>query len=298
MRQMKFYTRIIHQLVYRLRLENFFLILKSYHPLFLKFLPIASDYSLSENRIVVRNGVSFRLFLSDYMQWHLFADLPDVSWSKAGEYLSNNNYCILDVGANCGAFSLKLAQMISERKWSNCQIHAFEPNPFIYNNLTENLMLNHHLISIVHVNQLGLGNENGDFTMVFSETNTGGGKVLPKRSEPSALKVKIQTLDEYVKSQGLTNIRFIKIDVEGYEPLVLEGARNTIRVYKPVLYIEITDQWFREHGYTKQQIFDYLLSENYELFAEINEKFIPLRQLGNKMNNIRQFNLLAVEKRP
>ena len=60
---------------------------------------------------------------------------------------------ILDVGANVGMFSLSYASMFED-----AEIHCFEPVPFIYNYLNQNLELNQNLSGKMHAHNLGLSN--------------------------------------------------------------------------------------------------------------------------------------------
>ena len=111
---MKAITQITHHIVGRMRLENLFAFLGKRTPFFNKFIPHPSYYHSRPKKIVVRDQVRFDLNVTDYMQWHVFAHLPDYSWKKAADYLRPNSH-ILDIGANCGAFSLKLAQKSLEQ---------------------------------------------------------------------------------------------------------------------------------------------------------------------------------------
>ena len=56
---------------------------------------------------------------------------------------------------------------------------------------------------------------------------------------------KIVKLDDYYKD--INNIDFIKIDVEGYEAYVIEGALNLIKKFKPYIYVEVG--WGTRHPY-------------------------------------------------
>src|ERR1039457_3945039 len=135
---MKLYSKIIHKVVSFTHTEFIFISLKEYFPFFIKFIPLPSNYNNAKPRIVLRDNVSFNLLLKDYMQWHVYADLIDISWKKANEYIIDNS-CIIDVGANCGAFTLKLAQKSHERIFSGFKIYSFEPNPSVFATLEENL---------------------------------------------------------------------------------------------------------------------------------------------------------------
>ncbi|HAS46962.1 MAG TPA: hypothetical protein DCS93_41130 [Microscillaceae bacterium] len=289
---MKAITSLTHSIVGGLRLENLFAFLGKDTPFFNKFIPHPSHYQSKPQRVVIRDRVKFDLDVSDYMQWHVFAHLPDYSWKKAADFLQPESH-VLDIGANCGAFSLKLAQKAYENNITSATIHAFDPNPYIVQKLTHNLSLNPQLDNLVKVHAIGLGAENVEAPMVFSEANTGGAKVLGKEAQGQVM-VQIKKIDDFVSENQLDHISFIKIDVEGYEPFVFLGARETIRKFRPAMYIEITDEWFKAQGYSKEFIFNLLLAENYELLVEREHKFIDIAAVKNQLDQIPQFNLLAL----
>ncbi len=126
-----------------------------------------------------------------------------------------------------GAFSLQLARKIIQGNFKNCTIQSFEPYPAILKLLKDYLALNPDLRDIVELNAIGLGNKRGQFSMWFNEANSGAGSVTDNIQD-TVTQIEIITLDEWVEEKKLENITFIKIDVEGFEPLVLQGAVRTI----------------------------------------------------------------------
>jgi len=286
---MKFYTSLIHTIVKRTQTEVLFADLGKIMPFFLKFLPLSNEYALNEERVVKRDDTTFSLQLHDYMQWHVFARQPDMSWKIALDKLSNSSV-ILDVGANCGAFSLKLGQAAIKKGVQNYAIYAFEPNPLVCGFFNKNLSLNPSLQSFVKLQSIGIGRKSETLPMVFSNTNTGGGKIV-ERQEGQVL-VSVQTLDSFVEANQLKNIAFIKIDVEGFEPFVIEGAKETIHQHKPAIFIEITDQWFREKDSSEVDIVNYFLSEGYQLFIEMHNRIVAFSFEKTKL--LWQYNLIAL----
>ena len=290
---MRFYTRYIHTFVRITRTEIFFVTLGKKIPFFLKFIPLPTDYSVSENRIVCRDHTFFHLRLHDYMQWHIFAQQSDISWRIALQQLTESA-CVLDIGANCGAFSLKLAQAAIRNKISNCVIYAFEPNPVVCQYFDRNLSLNPKILPAVHLQRIGLGDKNEKLQIVFSEKNTGGGRIIKNR-QGTGFSVEIQTLDSFAQMHNLKNIVFIKIDVEGFEPLVLEGAMKTIEYHKPVIFVEITDSWFKERNSSEDFFVNYFLNEGYKLWMEVDNQIMKYSPLEAK--KMWQYNLLAMPDR-
>ncbi len=248
-------------------------------------------YGLDNRRKVKRDGVVFDLNLSDYMQWHIFAKQPDLSWKEAEKFISNQS-CMLDVGANCGAFVLRVAQRANQMRKQEFTVYAFEPNPYVFNALRQNLSANPKLSFYVKLEQKGLGAVAGSFGMTFNRKNTGHGHIALNQ-EDATCQIQIDTVDRFVKERVQEPVSFLKIDVEGYEPLVLEGAKQTIAKHKPTLFVEITEAWFRERGYSQTKLFSYLLPIGYRLYAESRHGWTEIKN-SNTAFSMDQFNLLAI----
>lgn len=147
-------------------------------------------------------------------------------------YTENTN--MIDIGANIGTFSLMMSKYLSE----NSKIYAFEP--VYYKILTTNVDQN-NLKDKILVYPLGLSNNTETlqgFLIDFSiKANYGFTQLdhLEKANDTSKYTINIVTLD----SLKIENVSFIKIDVEGSERKVLEGAINTIIKNLPTILIEI-----------------------------------------------------------
>ena len=290
---MKFLTHWAHRVVQVLQLENVCIAMSALIPAFIKLLPVPEEYSRGHFLKIKRDGAYFMVDRSDYMQWHLYAGLPDVSWSKAASVLTAGGVA-LDIGANGGQFSLKLAAALRRQGVHQFMIHAFEPNPYIFDLLTTSLALNPGLRHHVCCHALALGTEAGEMAFAYDPANSGGGSISGDPS-PSKLhcQVKVERLDDVVRSLCLTRIDFIKIDVEGFEPDVLLGGGSVIEQFHPWLYIEITPSWIKGRGHSLQHIIEKLTSWKYGLLGEANQEFIPYLENEQLFRSLHQFNLLA-----
>lgn len=148
---------------------------------------------------------------------------------------------LIDVGANIGAFALPLGAQARRGA-----VHAFEPASGTADRLRRNRDLN-RLDNIV-VNQDAVSDRSGSISIWVPATrwkgrlyNTGmtSAYVGNRQSGWHEEVVSAVRLDDYTREQNLPRVDAMKIDVEGAELDVLEGARALIRQYRPLVVMEV-----------------------------------------------------------
>jgi hypothetical protein len=76
--------------------------------------------------------------------------------------------------------------------------------------------------------------------------NRGENKIQPKsKLKPN---VQIKRMDDFIREENITSVDFIKIDVEGFEYNVLKGGEQTIKEFRPVLFVEVNDKNLEYQG--------------------------------------------------
>lgn len=163
----------------------------------------------------------------------------------------------LDVGGHIGTMSIPFSLMYDN-------VHAFEPCETNYKFLTENIKANE--IDNAYPHRLAVSNRVSKVSVFRHYEHNSGCYAVKDDSEGSVDCITLDSLD-------FTDIDFIKIDVQGKEPEVLEGAINTIRKYKPLLMIEVTDKEQTEEGLKgfiapKKEIVDFLSNEGYTMYYD------------------------------
>ena len=181
---------------------------------------------------------------------------------------------VIDVGGNIGIHTLLLSEIVSPKSF----IYVFEPvyADVIQLNVNENKLQNR-----VVVFDEGVSNQNkeieisvlpricphnfGAMSLIDSYKNIElYSNKTKEKCKTISKKIKLVTID----SKKLTNISMIKIDVEGMELSVLEGAWETIKKEKPVIFIEI---WKKNKKPTLYSfIFQKLIKELYYKLIYIN----------------------------
>jgi FkbM family methyltransferase len=283
---MKTVTKAAHSIVRACGQESLVASAGAHNRTLNKLIPLPEEYTKGTYKTIKRDGVRFRVDLSNYMQWCLFSNQPDRSWKFAVESL-RRGAVILDVGANVGHFSLKVGMTAFQKV--DVDIYAFEPNPLTFLLLQQNLNLNSQLLPSIQTKQLALG-DIGSMNFTYNPVNTGAGHLV---RSPTGLQVKVARLDDWFKETELPRIDFIKMDVEGYEPKVLLGASEIISAFRPVLYLEITDEWFRNINYSANWIFHRLGALGYQLFVDGDR---GMEKLDRVAVLAKRFNLLAVQE--
>lgn len=154
------------------------------------------------------------------------------------------DFTFLDIGCNKGEYTYAASKFLEPYN-----IYSFEPNPKL------NFTLN-KIFSEVNVLPYALSNEetkakfkvpslNGHEDDSLGSLNTEN----KETNETSAdiFEVQCKRLDDVVASYKIKRVDFIKIDVEGFELNVLEGAQHTIEEHSPLLLIEIEKKHHQEH---------------------------------------------------
>ena len=132
------------------------------------------------------------------------------------------NAVFFDVGANFGWFTIFAAKHVS-------QVHAFEPNPKVFDLLKMSVGVNG--LNNVTLNRNAVGAERGQMLFSADPNWVGNGRIVEEAYlvEDDSAQVNVLTLDEY--STGLEfggRPIVLKVDVEGFEPRVVLGGKNLI----------------------------------------------------------------------
>lgn len=169
-------------------------------------------------------------------------------------FLADTSRVALDVGANKGIWTEVLRGTCRE-------VHAFEPNPKMFALLKAGAGKN------VSTHRLALSNENGEAEFRIPRSRKGGysnqgGSLSKVKVAENYGSIHVQTarLDD----MNFSDIGFIKIDVEGSELQVLEGAEKTIRRNRPVMVIEIEERHMKR---PLEEAISIVESYGYQTFA-------------------------------
>jgi FkbM family methyltransferase len=167
----------------------------------------------------------------------------------------------IDVGANEGLYSYALAKLFD-------RVEAFEPNEETSADLRD------YDCPKINLHRVALSRSEGERTLhvpilAHGVVNVGYGSLeretLPPSENVTTQIVQTRTLDSY----GFENVVFIKIDVEGHELQVLEGATETIARCRPIMLLEIK-------AAARSAVSSFLKDRQFGLFYLRHGKLIPV----------------------
>lgn len=189
----------------------------------------------------------------------------------------DKNQLIVDVGANIGVFCLTLAN-----RHKSFRYLAIEPHPKIFRILKANIQRNKLDIKAMNI---ALGSSNS----VAHISNKHADDMNQVAKEPSKKTIQVQskTLDSQIEER----IFLLKIDVEGMEKAVLEGAHSTLSRVENII-LEVDSVNYEKYGAKVSEVLEILVKSGFKLIGieqdccgkpSLN---YPLKLLGIRGENI------------
>ena len=190
-----------------------------------------------------------------------------------------------DIGSSFGWFSINVASKIDKVK-----IYAFEPVSETFNMLLTNVRKNNLEDKIV-VNKSAIANFCGEIT-ITSDFHTGNYIFIQELDRDIRTeKVNAITIDQYIQDNNISQLDFIKCDIEGAEFSMLQGAENSLKRFHPHMLLEISEIWANRFNYNSSEIFNFLKSLGYRYYciAREGKLFSPSGNLQCDLNESRNF---------
>ncbi|GAA0306381.1 hypothetical protein GCM10009087_15390 [Sphingomonas oligophenolica] len=165
---------------------------------------------------------------------------------------------IIDIGANVGLVSLVLARRFGDR-----EVHAFEPNPTTFAALEANIARNRAQNVFCH--RFALSDAEG-VVLFHNDPVKRGTASIATGAGAHVQEVPATTLDAFAASRGIDSIGLLKIDVEGFETLVLRGAQRVLNEIRPAaIYFEVCPALTERAGFAATEPARMLVEAGYEL---------------------------------
>lgn len=195
-----------------------------------------------------------------------------------------NNYVsagmtAVDVGAHIGL----LTTIIAKKVTNTGKVFSFEPTASTYSLLKQTIDLN-YISSIVTTVPAAVSKSNGSTFFYVSDIDAHNSNSLSNNNRASVTERKVQVklvgIDEFKREQNIARIDFIKIDAEGAELSVLQGATTILDADRPKVILALHPASIINFGDTLAQIWDFIEAKRYKVF--LNHEILDKASFCNK----------------
>jgi len=181
------------------------------------------------------DGSLYELDLGESIDLNLFLGEFERDIHTAVADLCRPGMTVADIGANVGAHTLLFARAVTP----GGRVFAFEPTEYAFAKLQRNLALNPW--ADVRAERIALSD--AAYPAALVDFRSSWPNFGPRRDGPST--VTFDTLDAWVARNGVKTIDLLKLDVDGYEWSILQGARAVLAT-RPLILLEVTDRHYRD----------------------------------------------------
>jgi FkbM family methyltransferase len=225
------------------------------------------------NQIKIIDGINFELDLNEIIDSSLFYSN---TFEPKNEILINDSVkpgmVVFDIGANIGYHTFRFAQKVGR----DGIVYAIEPTSWAIKKLTRNLQLN-PLIQNIKL-----------FQIAFSDTTTGIQNIqfqssyrLDGKEQREIDNVLMISLDDFMDKFNVQKVDFIKLDVDGFEAKIFEGAQRTIIKFRPQILFEFNPWEISQLGSKPEIMLERFTELGYQLFDD-NRDLYNLNSLTKK----------------
>lgn len=206
---------------------------------------------------------------------------------------------VFDVGANVGDYSL-----LVRRHLPQATVYAFEPATAVFEELSKHVSAEGD-----RVRPFNLGFSDAEKTVELYSYTVEGQEVslissidlrLPTQAVEvktrASERVRVETVDRFCEREGVAHIDFLKLDVEGHELSVLNGARRMLSEGRVSV---IQFEFGPANIYSRTFFYDFwtLLADDYRIYRIVPEGVAPITFYGEHLEVFLTTNYLAVRKR-
>ena len=207
---------------------------------------------------------------SSYGSFIIYAGFPEYAEMKfIHDYLSKSDVMV-DVGANIGAVSLLAADKITTGK-----VYCFEPTPKVFKKLQTNIVLNSLTNTIKSINS-AVSNKSGYLQFIIEEeSEVNHISNLDSSQINQSIQVKSVSLDEFILREKIKKINLLKVDVEGAEYSVFEGAKQSLKNHLIEIIVFEVNPKMKAFGTSLDQLLNLLNKYNYSMYKLKGKQLIP-----------------------
>jgi FkbM family methyltransferase len=227
-------------------------------------------------KLGIESPLCDRVFLALYAMYKQYVEAGPID--RLREFVSSGSV-VIDVGANVGFFSLRFANWVGDKG----EVISIEPEDRNYKKLIS-MLKRERLLGRVRALKAVAAAAPGKMFLEINPLHPADHKLS---RDGTGLAVDAVVLDDLVQTKVDQNLSLVKIDVQGAEMLVLQGASRILKISRPALFIELHEEGLKKFGTSVSEILSYLAGYGYEAYwlmrkgphwkvsaAEINAKIL------------------------
>lgn len=180
----------------------------------------------------------------------------------------------LDVGTHWGIFTLAALHFGGPGVY----VIGIEASDNAAKVCSDNLSINGFAKRVTLINA-ACGDSVGELRMLSNGAVGADFFVVPAEERPDTVTVPMVTVDSVVAKHGFTPTH-LKVDVEGFEEEVLKGARETLSILRPVLFLELHGHLISQRGREPERVLDLLRTLDYTDWQDLDGKPLDSRALA------------------
>ncbi|MBI4645674.1 MAG: FkbM family methyltransferase [Bacteroidia bacterium] len=285
---MKFLSNILKQLAYyinkianyiyiennKVKEESLFLKKNHENKLFLYDTPIGKMW-LENKSIIDKNIIKYGF------------------WEKGSTYcvnkLINKNDIVFDIGANIGYFTIIFSNLVGK----NGKVYAFEPTQKYFKRIKLNIIEN----QLENVNLFNFGfSDQEKYADIMIDNSTA---TLHPQINDQILqyeKIKLTRLTSFVKENNISQIHFIKIDIDGHEPYILDDVFSMIDKFNCIVLFEINHLSYFKANVPAWDIYNKIIKKKYFIYTDAFEQIINIDDFLIKTSNFAYSSNVIISK--
>ncbi|NNT72589.1 FkbM family methyltransferase [Flavobacterium sp. IMCC34852] len=197
--------------------------LKLFYYRLLKPKQVTFDLVEGKDKVVYKTGFQNTSLITHEALYPIVADFDYYQHF----YKVKSGDVVIDAGANCGHLTVFFSKLVGR----SGKVFAFEPDKFNIERIRKNMALNPDLTDNIKIEDLLLWDKNE--WIDFYEAGTVGSSAVWMPDAEHCVKKQAVTIDDWVKTNQLQKLDFIKMDIEGAEIEALDGCVETIKTLQP-----------------------------------------------------------------
>lgn len=224
-----------------------------------------------KRKVATIDGITFDLDLGEMIDACIYVHRFERDVTSFIEATCRKGFVVLDIGANIGAHCLRFARIVGNEG----KVYAFEPTDYAYAKLQTNIALNR--FGNIQSYQVALANQNLTRQTISYRSSW---KSDGSQSQDSSV-IDFVRLDDWAAENPIERLDMIKIDVDGNEFSVLDGGRELLKKFKPMVIAEVGAWHFKD---SQKNPWHILADMGYRFWdLQTREEYATLAQMSDKL---------------